>query len=76
MPKNVAIDNKLIPAAQKPGRHRTATEAVTAALEEYVTRRRQLEILSMIGTIDYHKEYDYKRERRRRASRRAPPELE
>jgi hypothetical protein len=61
----------LVQAAQKLGRHRTAKEAVTAALEEYITRRRQLKILSMVGTIDYHKEYDYKRERRR-ASRRIP----
>jgi hypothetical protein len=75
MPKNLTIDDKLIQAAQKLGGHRTAAKAVTAALEEYITRRRQLKILSMIGTIDYHKEYDYKRERRR-ASRRVPSELE
>jgi len=64
MPTNLAIDDNLIQEAQKLGRHRTKKEAVTAALDEYVKRRRQLEVLSLFGTIDYDKRYDYKKERR------------
>jgi len=64
MPTNLAIDDNLILEAQKLGRHRTKKEAVTAALDEYVKRRRQLEVLSLVGTIDYDKRYDYKKERR------------
>ena len=64
MPTNLAIDDRLIQEAQKLGHHRTKKEAVTAALDEYVRRRRQQEILALFGAIDYEKDYDYKKERR------------
>jgi Arc/MetJ family transcription regulator len=66
MPTNLAIDDRLITEAQKLGRHRTKKETVTAALDEYVQRRKQQQILSLFGTIDYNASYDYKRERRKR----------
>ena len=68
MPTNLAIDDKLIEEARRRGGHRTKKEAVTAALDEYVRHRKQLEFLSQFGTIDYDPEYDYKAERRRRRS--------
>jgi hypothetical protein len=37
---------------------------VTAALEEYILRREQQEILALFGTIEYAPDYDYKRERK------------
>lgn len=64
MPTNLAIDDRLIQEAQKLGRHRTKKEAVTAALDEYVRRRRQQDILALFGTMDYEKGFDYKKERR------------
>lgn len=64
MPTNLAIDDRLIEKAQKLGRHRTKKETVTAALDEYIRRRQQKEIVSLFGTIDYDENYDYKRERR------------
>jgi hypothetical protein len=64
MPTNLAIDDRLIQEAQKLGRHRTKKEAVTAALDEYIQRRKQQEIISLFGTIDFDESYDYKRERR------------
>jgi Arc/MetJ family transcription regulator len=67
MPTNLAIDERLIAEAQKLGRHRTKKDAVNAALDEYVQRRKQRQILSLFGTIDYDRAYDYKRERRKRA---------
>ncbi len=64
MPTNLAIDNRLIEEAQKLGRHRTKKDTVTAALDEYIQRRKQQSILSLFGTIEYDQAYDYKRERR------------
>jgi len=66
MPTNLAIDDGLIAEAQKLGRHRTKKDTVTAALDEYVQRRKQQQIISLFGTIDYSRTYDYKRERRKR----------
>jgi Arc/MetJ family transcription regulator len=64
MPTNLAIDDRLIEEAQKLGHHRTKKDAVTAALDEYVQRLKQQEILSLFGTVDFDEAYDYKRERR------------
>lgn len=64
MPTNLALDDRLIEEAKKLGKHRTKKEAVTAALDEYVRRRKQMEVISLFGTIDYDPEYDYKRARR------------
>lgn len=66
MPTNLAIDDRLLAEAQKIGKHRTKRETVTAALGEYIQRRKQLNILSLIGKIDYVKDYNYKIERRRK----------
>lgn len=63
MPTNLAIDDRLLAEAQKVGQHKTKRETVTAALKEYVERRKQKKILSIFGTLDYNPNYDYKRER-------------
>ena len=68
MATNLAIDDRLIQEAKKLGRHRTKKEAVTAALDEYVRRRKQQRIISLFGTIDYDESYDYKRARRMKRS--------
>ena len=64
MPTNLAIDDRLIEEARKLGHHRTKKDTVTAALDEYIQRRKQRGILSLFGTIEYDPAYDYKRERR------------
>jgi Arc/MetJ family transcription regulator len=66
MPTNLALNDHLIDAAVKAGGHRTKKEAVTAALQEYVQHRRQLQVLRLAGSIEYDPRYDYKAERRRR----------
>ena len=66
MATNLALDDKLIDAARRAGKHKTKREAVTAALAEYVQRRKQLQILDAFGTFDLDPAYDYKAERRRR----------
>jgi hypothetical protein len=70
MPTNLALDDRLIAEAKKVGHHRTKKEAVTAALDEYVRRRKQLDVIGMFGKIDYDENYDYKLERERKPKRR------
>ena len=64
MPTNLAIDDDLLDQAQELGQHRTKRETVNAALDEYIKRRKQQEILSLFGQIEYQDSYDYKHERR------------
>jgi Bacterial antitoxin of type II TA system, VapB len=73
---NLAIDDKLIDEARRVGNHRTKKEAVTAALREYVDRRKQLEILKLSGTIDYDPTFDYKKIRQLDRLEIDPPEIE
>lgn len=61
----LTLDDQLIQEAKEIGRHTTDAEAVTAALQEYITRRRQQQIIALFGTIDYEPDYDYKDQRRR-----------
>lgn len=68
MATNLAIDDGLIEAAQHAGGHRTKKEAVTAALGEYIQRRKQLQILESFGTVDFDPAYNYKAERRKKRS--------
>ena len=63
MPANLALDDRLIEAAVKAVGHRTKKEAVTAALQEYVRYRQQLEVFRLAGQINYDPRYDYKVER-------------
>jgi len=67
MPTNLALDDRLIEAAQRAGKHKTKKEAVTAALDEYVRKRRQMRILEAFGTFSVDPAYDYKTERQRNA---------
>ncbi|MGD9825155.1 type II toxin-antitoxin system VapB family antitoxin [Desulfobacter sp.] len=63
MPTNLAIDDKLIEDALIIGNHRTKKAVVTEALQEYIQRRKQVEILKLFGTIDYDADYNYKDQR-------------
>ena len=65
MATNLAIDDALIEQAKEAGRHKTKKAAVTAALREYIQRRRQQDILDLFGTIDFDPDYDYKALRRK-----------
>lgn len=63
MATNLAIDDTLIDEARRVGKHKTKKEAVTAALDEYVRRHKQIEILDHFGTVDFDPSYDYKKMR-------------
>ncbi|MEP6945603.1 MAG: type II toxin-antitoxin system VapB family antitoxin [Acidobacteriota bacterium] len=66
MATNLAIDDRLIQLAQKAGGHKTKKAAVTQALEEYIQKRRQSEILDLFGKIDFDPNYNYKEQRERK----------
>jgi Arc/MetJ family transcription regulator len=69
MATNLALDDRLIEEARRAGGHKTKKEAVTAALDEYVRRHKQMRILDAFGTVDFDPSYDYKAERRRGSHR-------
>lgn len=65
MATNLAIDDKLIEEARLIGKHATKKGVVTEALQEYIERRKQIEILGLFHSIDYDSNYDYKEQRGR-----------
>lgn len=64
MATNLALDDKLIEAAQKLGGHKTKKAAVTAALDEYIRRHKRQKAVQAFGTFDFDPAYDYKAERK------------
>ena len=63
MATNLAIDDNLIEEARVLGKHRTKKAVVTEALNEYIQRRKQIDILNVFNSISYDKDYDYKKQR-------------
>ncbi len=61
MPTNLALNDALIEAARRIGRHWTKKDAVNAALDEYVKRRKQVRILEAFGEFEFDCTYNYKR---------------
>lgn len=71
MATNLALDDELIEEARRSGGHKTKKEAVTAALDEYVRKRKQMRILEVFGTIAFDPAFEYKAERTRGSRRSA-----
>ncbi len=65
MATNLAIDDTLLIQAQKISGLKTKKDTVTLALKEFIQRRKQEEIIRLFGSIDYSKDYDYKKSRNR-----------
>ncbi len=65
MATNLDIPPELLCEAQRVGHHKTKKQAVTVALEEYVRRLKQREIIELFGTIPYDDDYDPAVERKR-----------
>jgi len=63
MATNLALDDNLINEALSLGNHKTKKAVVTQALQEYIQRRKQLEILNIFNSIEYENTYDYKEQR-------------
>ena len=65
MATNLQIEDKLITRAVRLGGHRTKKAAVTQALVEYIQHLEQQKILSLFGSMEFDKEYNYKKQRAR-----------
>ncbi len=66
MATNLAIDDEILVMAQSIAGIKTKKDTVNLALREFVQRRKQEEILSLFGTIEYEEDYDYKDMRNRK----------
>ena len=66
MATNLALDDRLLQEALKIGGKATKRETVTEALQEYISRRKQVGVLELFGSVDYDRKYDFKKQRRRR----------
>jgi hypothetical protein len=65
MATNLALDPELIERARRLSGERTKKAAVTRALEEFIARHSQKDLLELMGKLDWDPSYDYKRERSR-----------
>lgn len=63
MATNLALDDKLIEEALTIGEQKTKKAVVTEALQEYIKRRKQLNIIKLFDSIEYDENYDYKKQR-------------
>jgi len=65
MATNLAIDIKLLEEAQSISGLKTKKETVNSALKEFVSRRKQMELIDLFGKYDQDSDYDYKKARKR-----------
>ncbi|SPD74905.1 Toxin-antitoxin system, antitoxin component, ribbon-helix-helix domain protein [uncultured Desulfobacterium sp.] len=65
MATNLAIDQALLQKALEVSGLKTKRETVNLALQEFVNRHKQLELLDLFGKMDPDADYDYKKGRTR-----------
>jgi Arc/MetJ family transcription regulator len=65
MATNLAINPKLLEKALEVSGLKTKKETVNLALQEFINRRKQLEILDLFGKMDPDQNYHYKKGRTR-----------
>ena len=65
MATNLAIDPELLNKALKVGGEKTKKATVNRALQEFIARREQEQLLDLFGKFDWDDGFDYKRERSR-----------
>lgn len=66
MATNLSLDPALIDRALEVSGERTKKAAVTRALEEFIARRRQKNLIELMGKLEWDESFDYKTERSRR----------
>ena len=66
MATNLDLDPDLVERALAVSGAPTKKAAVTAALQEFIARREQRQILELFGKLEWDPGYDHKRERSRR----------
>ena len=65
MATNLALDPDLLNEAHAISGEKTKRAAVTRALEEFIARRKQVEILDLFDSLDWDPGYSYNAERSR-----------
>jgi hypothetical protein len=65
MATNLSLDPTLIDQALAVSGERTKKAAVTRALEEFIARRKQKDLLELMGKLEWDSSYDYTAERSR-----------
>jgi Arc/MetJ family transcription regulator len=65
MTTNLALDPTLLDEALAVSGERTKKAAVTKALREFVARRKQKQLLELMGKLEWDSSFDYKKERSR-----------
>ena len=65
MATNLSLDPRLLERAVEVSGERTKKAAVTKALQEFIARREQREIVKLFGTLAWDPDFDYKAERSR-----------
>ena len=65
MTTNLALDPKLLDRALKVSGQKTKKAAVTLALEEFIAKRAQKNMLDLMGKLEWDDSFDYKVERSR-----------
>ncbi|MBI5049185.1 MAG: type II toxin-antitoxin system VapB family antitoxin [Deltaproteobacteria bacterium] len=66
MRTTLAIKEELLDEVKALSGAKTKKDAVERALEEFIKKRRQKDILALFGKIEMREDYDYKQERRHR----------
>ena len=66
MNTNLAINEILLEQAFHTGGLTTESETVNLALEEFIKKRAMEDIISLFYTVEYDKDYDYKKLRGKR----------
>lgn len=65
MTTNLALDPELLDRALKVSGQKTKKAAVTIALEEFIAKRAQKNMLDLMGKLEWDDSFDYKAERSR-----------
>lgn len=65
MATNLSIDTELLETALKTGGLKTKRDTVNLALKEFIQRRKNADVISLFGTVEYDDDYDYKKARQR-----------
>jgi hypothetical protein len=65
MMTKLALDPRLLDLAVKVSGQKTKKAAVTLALEEFIAKRSQKNMLDLMGNLEWEESYDHKAERLR-----------
>ena len=61
MPTNLQIDDRLLNKALKLGGFKSKKDTVNRALFEFVNRREQRAVGELFGTLEFVRDFDYKK---------------